>query len=91
MARTIHGYKTYNFKDKDPIIDQLRTLVEDSGKNWKDIADESGICKSTLYGWFQGNTLRPKFCTIMAVTRALGGDIRIVKHPSNVVRMKKSA
>ncbi len=72
VSRTINVYKSYSFKDKDPIIDRLRTVVEDSGQSYEDIHDASGVTTSTLYNWFSGSTRRPQFATINAVARALG-------------------
>jgi len=72
-------YRTYNFVDKDPVIDILRTAWEDSGLTLDDVAKLSGVSASTLYNWFHGNTKRPQYATVMAVGRALGGDFRWIK------------
>lgn len=76
---TIQLYKSYSFKDKDPVIDELRTLVKDSGASYKDIHEESGVSATTLSNWFQGETRRPQYATIMAVARSLGYDYKLVK------------
>lgn len=68
-GRGIITYKSYLFKTKDPVIDALRTLVQDSGKKYSEISD---VSSTTLHGWFHGKTLRPQFATIAAVTRGLG-------------------
>lgn len=70
--------KGYNFSDKDQIIDVLRTAVDDSGASWDDIAAEAGICKGTLYRWFQGNVIKPQIPTVAAVGRALGLQLTFV-------------
>lgn len=72
-------YKSYSFRDKDPIIDKLRTVIQDEGASYKDICEDSGVSGTTLYNWFSGTTLRPQFASIMAVTRALGYDLQVVK------------
>lgn len=72
-------YKSYSFRDKDPIIDKLRTMVQDEGVKYSDISEESGVSTSTIYNWFHGTTLRPQFASVMAVTRALGYDLQVVK------------
>ena len=41
-------YLSYNFRNKDPIIDKLRTLVKDSGHTYKEIHEESGVTEGTL-------------------------------------------
>lgn len=72
-------YKSYNFKDKDPIIDRLRTAIRDEGVSWGDIHETSGVSVTTLNNWFNGDTLRPRFATVMAVFRSIGYDLQIVK------------
>ena len=77
-AARVHIYRTYSFQDKDPIIDVMRTLVDDSQKSFGDISADSNVSKTTLYNWFHGKTKRPQFCTIAAVAGALGKSIGLV-------------
>lgn len=77
--RTILAYKTYSFKDKDPVVDELRTIVQDSKASYTKIHEMSGVSTTTLYNWFDGPTKRPQYATVMAVARALGYDYRLVK------------
>lgn len=72
-------YKTYNFKDKDPVIDEMRTALQDSGKSYQEVHEDSGVSATTLYNWFNGETRRPQFATIRAAARAMGYDYRRVK------------
>lgn len=72
-------YKTYLFKDKDPVIDMLRTAMQKEGMSFKDIADISGVSKNTLANWFYGDVKRPQHATVTAVARALGYDFRLVQ------------
>lgn len=72
-------YKSYNFTDKDPVIDVLRTAVADVGLSYEEIEELSDVKASTLKGWFHGKTKRPQHATIMAVTRAIGYDWRLVR------------
>lgn len=65
-------YRSYLFKEKDPIIDVVRTSFSDSGKSYKKVADESGVTPTTLSNWFHGKTRKPQFCTVSAVLGALG-------------------
>jgi len=76
---TIHIYKTYRFQNKDPIIDQLRTIVSDSGLSYESISERSGVSKACLWRWFHGGTKRPQHATIKATARALGWDYRLVE------------
>jgi DNA invertase Pin-like site-specific DNA recombinase len=71
MAR-VHSYATYLFRDKDPVIDELRTMIQDAGVSYKEISDTSNVSTTTLYNWFQGKTRRPQNPTVEAVGRSLG-------------------
>lgn len=72
-------YKTYLFKDKDPVIDELRTIMQDSHASKYDVAGASGVSVTCLTGWFGGPTRRPQHATVKAVAKALGYDYRLVK------------
>lgn len=79
QARSLVTYKSYSFIDKDPIIDQVRTLIADEGESYLQIHDMSGVSVSTLYNWFRGETRRPQYASVMAVVRSLGYDLQIVR------------
>jgi DNA-binding phage protein len=70
-SRTLRVYKSYNFLDKDPIVDYTRTKVFANGGPSK-IAKESNVAPTTLYGWYKGRTRRPQFATVAAVLLACG-------------------
>lgn len=72
-------YKSYLFRDKDPVIDQVRTAIEDSGVKWAFIEHKSGVTTQTLHNWFSGPTKRPQHATVRAVLRAIGYDFALVK------------
>ena len=72
-------YKSYSFIDKDPIIDEIRTIYAASGTNYRWIADESGVSISTLVNWFGGKTKRPQAASINAVLRSLGYQLSITE------------
>jgi len=71
-ARGVISYKSYMFREKDPIIDALRTAVSDSHKKYSIVQAESGVSSTTLHNWFHGKTRRPQFATVSAVARSLG-------------------
>jgi hypothetical protein len=71
-------YKSYSFTDKDPIIDEVRTMVQDSGANYNWIEEHSGVTAVTLRAWFDGPTRKPQAATINAVARALGYKLGFV-------------
>lgn len=77
--RTIAVYKSYSFRDKDPIIDKLRTILDDEHIDWGDAAELSGVSYSTLVNWFMGATKRPQFATLNAIGRAIGYDLEYVR------------
>jgi len=80
-------YKSYSFHDKDPIIDQIRTIYHESGTNYKWIRDNSGVSTTTLSKWFSGDTKRPQAATINAVLRALGYELGIVEFGQKVLML----
>jgi hypothetical protein len=57
-------YKSYIFKEKDPIIDAMRTAFEDAGGKYSKISERSGVSYSTIRNWFHGPTRRPQFATV---------------------------
>ena len=72
-------YRSYMFRSKDPVIDELRTIVQDvtgdttlSTNTLSSIEDDGGPTVSCMQGWFRGKTKRPQNCTVEAVGRALG-------------------
>lgn len=73
-------YKSYNFVDKDPIIDEIRTIYEKSGTNYKWIHENSNVSTTTLSNWFSGKTKKPQAASINAVLRSLGYKLGIVEH-----------
>jgi transcriptional regulator with XRE-family HTH domain len=77
--RTINVYKSYNFVDKDPIIDILRTLIKDQDMDFKKISEASGVSQTTLTAWFYKLTRRPHFASVNAVFRALGYDLKPIQ------------
>lgn len=71
-------YGAYLFRKKDPVIDELRSLIEDSvgarvtGKHLKKIAEDGGPTASAMRGWFFGKTQRPQSPSVEAAGRAIG-------------------
>lgn len=72
-------YRSYSFVDKDPVIDRIRTIVQDEGLSYQDIHIISGVSAGTLSNWFEGETRRPQYATIAAVTYSLGYKQEFVK------------
>lgn len=77
-------YKSYVFKDKDPAIDKLRTLVQDTygelnGRALRQIEQSGGPSFGCMNAWFFGDTKRPTNPTIEAAGRAMGFERRWVR------------
>ena len=70
-------YKSYVFIDKDPMIDQVRTVVTDSHMTYKSIAEASGVGRETIRKWLDGATKKPQAATFNAVLRACGYKLTI--------------
>jgi transcriptional regulator with XRE-family HTH domain len=73
-------YKSYSFADKDPMIDTVRTIVQDSGETLKKISEDSGVRAQTISKWLYGETKQPKAASINAVLRALGYKLEVVTY-----------
>ena len=72
-------YKTYLFKDKDPVIADLHRWILDSKYSYEDVAARSGVTVTTLQRWFYGATKKPQFATLQAVARAVGASFVLQK------------
>lgn len=79
-------YKAYEFRDHDPVIDQLHTMMDDEGLKAGKVAELSGLSTTTINNWFNRKitpthkpTKRPQFASVMAFTRSLGYDLRFVR------------
>lgn len=85
--RTIKMYKTYSFRNKDPIVDVLRTALQKEAKatgvserKMERIACElSGLSNGTPAGWFRKEIKRPQFATLNAFARAIDHELMLVK------------
>ena len=89
MSGYIKPYRTYVFRNKDPIIDKLRTVVDDSKQSYSLIAESSGVSATTIYNWFHGKTRRPQFATLNAVARSLGRELTLTERMDKTSRRQK--
>lgn len=73
--------RTYRYVDKNPVIDKMRTIVQDEGlmKRLKIAADLAGLAKSTLDGWFHGDIRDPRHSSIMGLVTSLGYEQEFTK------------
>lgn len=75
----MEGYRTYRFRDKDPVIDLLRTVIQDLDISYTKVSAQSGVSTTTLYNWFNGPTRRPQHCAVQAVARSLHYELKMVR------------
>lgn len=89
MARGfIQKYRCYNYVNKNPVIDKVRTVLQDEGmyskKKRNMLHQLSGVSVSTYDGWFEGDTKSPRHETIAATVAALGYEEHFVKTNSKL-------
>src|SRR4030095_9575024 len=72
-------YRSYNFVNKDPVIDRIRTIMATEHVDNKDASIISGVSRTTLHNWFDGKTRRPQYAPIAAVVRSLGYTEKFVR------------
>lgn len=71
-------YKSYSFRTKDPVIDELRTIFNaEFGVNFrhrhlKKVEEGGGPSASAMHNWFHGKTKRPSSAATEAAGRTLG-------------------
>jgi hypothetical protein len=77
----LRTYRTCSYIDKNPVIDKMRTLIQDEGliKKLSIVHEISGVSTSTLDNWFNGTTRSPQHATIAAVITSLGYKEEFVK------------
>jgi hypothetical protein len=86
MRTIIKPYRSYSFKDKDPVIDELRTIIASEGVSYRKVHELSDVSEQTLYNWFSGPVRRPQYATVMAVVRSLGYEQRFVKRKGKPIK-----
>jgi hypothetical protein len=88
-------YRTYRWlaKEKNPVIDKVRTIVQDEGLFTKlgIVHEISGVATTTLNNWFHGETINPQHGTIMAVLSSLGYEEQFVKQKDIDVEKERKA
>jgi len=72
MKRTIGLYKSYTFKDRDPIIEAFVALRAESKMSYTQVRNEGGPATTTLSNWEHGKTKRPQHATVAAAASAIG-------------------
>ena len=70
--------RSYLFIDKHPVIDEIRALMKGAAYSRKRLAEESGVCVTTLRNWDLGKTVRPQAPTLNAVAKVFGKRLGLV-------------
>lgn len=65
-------YRSYSFREKDPVIDLYRTKRSESGLSYGQVAERGGASATTQRAWEHGTTRKPQFCTVSASFLAIG-------------------
>lgn len=75
--------RTYRFLDKDPVIDKVRTVLQDRGlygkKNMGKVAQLASLAPATLDNMFFGDTRKPQHATVMGIITAVGYEMQFVE------------
>lgn len=92
-AKRLPLYQAYKFKsgDKDPIIDVCHTVLDDAGVDYTKAAEISGLSRSCIVNWIEGDTMRPQYCTVAAFMGAFGYENQWTKKSQNVVSLTRRA
>jgi transcriptional regulator with XRE-family HTH domain len=72
-------YKSYKFKNYDPILDEVDKVMFLDGMTRAEVSEASGVSTSTLYNWSRKKTRRPSATTINATLHALGYELVVAK------------
>ena len=85
----------YRFKDKDPVIDEVRTAVQDAcgerpmRKFIGALADDARLAQSTVRNLLYGATVRPQHRTVQAIFDACGVTTRRFWRDGEELRVAK--
>lgn len=72
--RTIYGKNShYQFRNQDPVIDEMYYLVKISNLKLVKIAENCGLCQSTLHNWFIAkSTISPRHDSVKIFMNSFG-------------------
>ena len=92
-------YKSYSFRTKDPVIDLLRTAIQleadaigvKFSRMCHNLEVGSGVKAQTMYNWFTGPTISPRYCCVAAVANCLRTRWRVGDRVAVVSHKRKAA
>ena len=72
--------RTYNWIDKDPIVDECMSLVKKRGLRGKyyTLSLLTGMSASTFANWDKGGTKKPQHTSVRSLVEALGASYETV-------------
>ena len=74
----LHRDRGYRFIDRDPVLEEICTIITQSGKTPHEISEltaQSGgakVAPQTIYKWLNGDTKKPQNFTVTWVGYVLG-------------------
>jgi len=74
----------YRWRDRDPILDLVNHLVQQSPMTYTQISVSCGVSQSTLRNWDRGKTKRPQAVTVKFVLRAIGYELAVRRMADNM-------
>lgn len=73
-TRPLPTWKSYLFREKDPIMDAVATARSDANMSYVEIEKAGGPKAATLRNWEHGTVQRPQFGSISAAIISVGGN-----------------
>lgn len=64
--------------NREPALDDLLTVIKNSGMKVNALADKAGVAPTTIGKWLDGTTLHPRISTLSAVARVFGYKLELV-------------
>jgi len=99
MPRNVFGKNPhYEFRDQDPVLDHMRTVLKASGETIAKAAERCHMAPSTFHAWFVSkSTMSPRHDSVQIFYRAYGleygarSNLRVVVSTVKKVAAKKAA
>lgn len=80
---TLKRYKSYAFVNQDPVVKEIKWIMNTESISVTQAARDSGVSRSTIDKWIKGKTRRPQHASVMAVIRGAEYDMTITKRGKN--------
>lgn len=69
----------YRFKDADPALEQVRSVIRESGETANRVAKAASVATTTVINILNKKTKRPQNATVEAIFRSLGYRRELVR------------